>query len=227
MKAELSGNCRTTAMGILPHRSPEAALNLALSLDIPFWPQLPKLSFYEDMYVQASEHLPGIVIDEEGKRITFSLERFYEELPAYFENLEDPHYLRLSSRYSLVYDAFLARDLSGFYAVRGQCIGPVSYGLKITDEKNKPVIYHDEVRQFLFDFFSRKVKVQYEEMVRHHPRAFVWVGSPGWSSFLWPLQATAQSGRGRTTPLSWSSFPDPGGYTSAATLTGPSCSIWT
>ena len=27
---------------------------------VPFWPQLPLLSYYEDMYVQASEQVPGI-----------------------------------------------------------------------------------------------------------------------------------------------------------------------
>lgn len=41
-------------MGIMPHTNVERALELALSLDIPFWPQLPNLSFYEDMYAQTS-----------------------------------------------------------------------------------------------------------------------------------------------------------------------------
>ena len=30
---------------------------------MPFWPQLPNYSYYEDMYVQAAEHFPGIVLD--------------------------------------------------------------------------------------------------------------------------------------------------------------------
>jgi hypothetical protein len=29
----------------------ERALKAALSLDVPFWPQLPMRSYYEDMYV--------------------------------------------------------------------------------------------------------------------------------------------------------------------------------
>ncbi len=66
---ELEGRCRTTAMGIMPHTDVEKALELALGLDIPFWPQLPKVSFYEDMYVQASQNFPGIVVDFENKRI--------------------------------------------------------------------------------------------------------------------------------------------------------------
>jgi hypothetical protein len=62
-KLPFEANCRTTAMGIMPHRDVERALKLVLSLDIPFWPQLPHVSFYEDMYVQFSQHFPGITVD--------------------------------------------------------------------------------------------------------------------------------------------------------------------
>lgn len=179
MKTDLIGNCQTTAMGILPHTSIEKAFNLAFSLDIPFWPQLPRVSFYEDMYVQASEHMPGIIIDQENKRISFSKAKFYEELPEYFERMEDLDYFRLSPRYSLVYDAFLKKDLSQHYALRGQFIGPISYGLKITDENKKPIIYDDEVRQFLYEFMSQKIKVQYLELTQFNERAFVWTDEPG------------------------------------------------
>ena len=63
-RLDFAGELATTAMGIMPHEDVDRALDLALSLDIPFWPQLPKLSYYEDMYVQAMEHFPGAVIDE-------------------------------------------------------------------------------------------------------------------------------------------------------------------
>jgi len=59
---QLEGNCQTTAMGIMPHTDVDRALELALSLDIPFWPQLPKVNFFEDMYAQVSQHFPGIIL---------------------------------------------------------------------------------------------------------------------------------------------------------------------
>lgn len=179
MKTGLIGNCQTTAMGILPHTSMDQAMQLAFSLDIPFWPQLPKMSFYEDMYVQASEHMPGIIIDEHKKLISFSKDKFYEELPEYAENMEDLAYFRLSPRFSLVYDAFLRQDLSQRNAIRGQFIGPVSYGLKITDENKKPIIYDDEVRQFLYEFMAQKIKAQYLELEQYNEQAFVWTDEPG------------------------------------------------
>ena len=62
-KLNLPGKCQTTAMGIMPHNDVERVLNLALSLDIPFWPQLPNINFYEDMYAQVSQNFPRIIID--------------------------------------------------------------------------------------------------------------------------------------------------------------------
>src|SRR4030042_4705637 len=102
-------NCRTTAMGIMPHRDVERALSLSLALDIPFWPQLPKVSDYEDMYAQIAEHFPGVVIDVEGERVGFDSARFYDELPAYADRVGDPTMFDISERHSVVLHRFLER----------------------------------------------------------------------------------------------------------------------
>jgi len=176
-----SPNCQTTAMGIMPHQNIERALEVALSLDIPFWPQLPRVSYFEDMYVQALENFPGVRIDPDHQKIYFDLSRFYEELPSYFEKADDPQTFRLTKEFSLVYHQFLERDLSHYPAIRGQMISPISLGLKIVDERQKSIIYHDEVREVLFDFMQKKVNQQYYELREKNPNAFVWVDDPGLS----------------------------------------------
>src|SRR4030042_2351275 len=172
-------NCRTTAMGILPHQDVERALEVALSPDIPFWPQLPKVSYFEDMYVQALENFPGVKIDPAHQKIFFDLSRFYEELPSYFEKAEDPQTFRLTKESSLVYHRFLEKNLSHYSAIRGQVISPISLGLKVVDQDRKPIIYHDEVREVLFDFIQKKVNRQYRDLKAKTPNAFVWVDDPG------------------------------------------------
>ena len=57
----IPGDLLTAAMAVMPHTDASQALEAARSLDIPFWPQLLRLNYYEDMYVQASEHFPGII----------------------------------------------------------------------------------------------------------------------------------------------------------------------
>ena len=178
-RSGLSGDLATTAMGIMPHESVDAALDAALRLDIPFWPQLPRVSFHEDMYVQAMDHFPGVVIDEEARRIHVDTDRFMDELPAYLEQEASDELFRLSPEFSLVYRRFLSLDLASYRAIRGQMISPVSLCLKITDEKGKPLAYIDEMRGLAFSFLRRKVEVQARELAEKNPRAFVWLDDPG------------------------------------------------
>jgi hypothetical protein len=148
-------------------------------VDIPFWPQLPKLSYYEDMYVQAMEHFPGVVIDEANQRIYVNTEKFMDDIPAYLEQEDSPERFKLSPQFSLVYREFVARDLSACRSVRGQLISPVSLSLKIYDENGKPIAYNDEIRSLAFSFIQKKVNVQAEELRQRNERAFVWVDDPG------------------------------------------------
>ena len=38
MEAKIPGNLLTTAMAVMPHTDVTRALEMALSLDVPFWP---------------------------------------------------------------------------------------------------------------------------------------------------------------------------------------------
>jgi len=176
---QLEARCQTTAMGIMPHKDIDRALELALALDIPFWPQLPHVSLYEDMYVQASGNFPGISVDMETGKITLDSSRFAEELVSYSEGMTQPDTFRLTEEYSAVYHRFLGRTLTGYHAIRGQQIGPVSFGFKVVDEDNRPIIYNEEIRTILYDFMQRKANVQYHELKEKNANAFVWLDEPG------------------------------------------------
>jgi hypothetical protein len=176
---DMEGNLRTTAMGILPHTDIDAALELALSLDIPFWPQLPRVSFYEDMYAQMSQGFPGVRLDLEGERILFDTACFYEELPLYAEASSEPGYFALRSPYSAVYERFLACDLERYSAIRGQVIGPISFGFKVVDENLKPIIYNSDIKIVLFEFMLHKANYQVRQLQARNPNAFVWLDDPG------------------------------------------------
>ena len=179
MASLIPGNLHTTAMGILPHDQVDPALQLALSVDIPFWPQLPHVSYYEDMYVQAGEHFPGMVLLPEKNSLRFDTNKFYEELPELLDHWSDLDYFDISPAYSAVYHRFLELDLSGFVAIRGQMEGPVSFGLKVLDEGDRPIIFNDEVRPLLMDFLARRVQAQLTRLKEKHPKAFMFVDEPG------------------------------------------------
>lgn len=175
----IPGNLLTTAMAVMPHTDIERALEMALTLDVPFWPQLPNYSYYEDMYVQAAEHFPGIVLDVEARTLRFSMDKFALELEEALIRFDDPAYLDVSEAYSVVYHEFLALDLKDRPAIRGQLEGPVSFGLNILDQDGRPIIFDDTVRDFMLDFLSRRVNAQSARLKKLNPNAFMFVDEPG------------------------------------------------
>ena len=178
-KLEIQGNCRTTAMGIMPHTDINRALKLALSLDIPFYPQLPNISFNEDMYAQTSQNFPGITVDTENSKIYFDTDRFNREIIEYSERMAKQETFAPGQSYSVTYNRFLAEDLNGYPAIRGQITGPVSFGFRIVDENSRPIIYNEGVRGLLYDFIQRKVSRQYHELKERNSDAFIWLDEPG------------------------------------------------
>ena len=176
---DFQAGCKTTAMGIMPHTNVEQALKLALSLDIPFWPQLPNINFYEDMYAQTSQNFPGIVVDSENEKVSFNTARFEEEIDDYSQRMAESQTFVLSEDYSVVYRRFLAEDLQDYSAIRGQVTGSVSFGFRVTDENSRPIIYNEGVRTLLFDFIQRKVNTQYWQLKEKNHNAFVWLDEPG------------------------------------------------
>jgi methionine synthase II (cobalamin-independent) len=142
-----------TAIGSLPHKSPEVACRVILDNipEIPIWPQLPATDFRESMEIQYSEGLPGVVLDPAAGRmyfdtagdITAALEKFYESYMS--ENLD---YFRISPDFSRGIYA-MERRLSaekpaGLRYFKSHVTGPITVGLGRTDE-NKRAIYYNEM----------------------------------------------------------------------------------
>jgi len=175
----IPGNLLTTAMAVMPHTDVERALQAALSLDVPFWPQLPNFSYSEDMYVQAAEHFPGILLDVEKRTLRFSMDKFIAELEETMAQFEDPQYLDVSENYSAVYHRFLSLNLSNRAAIRGQLEGPISFGFNILDQDERPILFEDTVRPFMLEFLARRVNVQLNRLKMLNPNAFMFIDEPG------------------------------------------------
>jgi hypothetical protein len=175
----IPGNLLTTAMAVMPHTDVDQALKAALSLDVPFWPQLPLMSYYEDMYVQASEHFPGIQLNLTDRTLSFSFDKFIQEIEQAAAHFETPEYFDISTAYSAVYHRFLELDLADRSAIRGQLEGPVSLGLAICDQDKRPIIFDDTVRPFMLEFLARRVNVQLNKLKQLNPNAFMFIDEPG------------------------------------------------
>ena len=175
----IPGNLLTTAMAVMPHRNVDRALELALSLDVPFWPQLPLLDYHEDMYVQASEHFPGITVDFDKRKVLFSMDRFMDELENTLARFDDPDYFDVSQEFSAVYHRFLEIDLSNKPAIRGQLEGPISLGFNVLDQDDRPILFNDTVRPFMLEFMAKRVNAQLKRLKERNDNAFIYIDEPG------------------------------------------------
>ncbi len=175
----IPGNLLTTAMAVMPHRDVDRALQQALSLDVPFWPQLPHVSYHEDMYVQASEHFPGIEVDPVHRKMGFSTERFIREFDEAMAHFEEPEYFDISETYSVVYHRFLGLDLSARPAIRGQLEGPISFGFNVLDQEGRPILFDDSVRPFMLEFMAKRANIQLHRLKGRNPNAFMYIDEPG------------------------------------------------
>ncbi|MDY0221482.1 MAG: hypothetical protein RBR67_10130 [Desulfobacterium sp.] len=175
----IPGNLLTTAMAVMPHKDVDQALKAAMSLDVPFWPQLPNFSYMEDMYVQAAEHFPGIIIDMDKQTVRFSMDKFIQEFEQTMERFDDPDFFDVSEEGSVVYHRFLAQDLADRPAIRGQLEGPVSFGFNVLDQDDRPILFDDTVRPFLFEFMAKRINAQLSRLKKLNPNAFMFIDEPG------------------------------------------------
>ena len=175
----IPGNLLTTAMAVMPHTDVDRALDLALTTDIPFWPQLPHYNYYEDMYVQAAEHFPGILLDLDKQTLRFSMDKFVDEFEETMNRFDQPDYFDISHTYSVVYHRFLEMDLKDRPAIRGQLEGPISFGFNVLDENERPILFNDTVRPFMYEFMAKRINVQLARLKQKNDNAFMYVDEPG------------------------------------------------
>lgn len=182
---EFTAELRSLAAGSLPHTDSTAACKLALStLDIPAWPQLPRLSFMENMYVQFSERFPGVVIDNEqiyidrDQDLDPELESLYI---AYLMN--DLEYAAISIDYAAGLHCFLEMDGDHPAIVKGQVTGPVSWGLMVADQNRKPVLYDDILAEAVAKHLRLKATWMEQELRKLSPQTIIMVDEPYMSSF--------------------------------------------
>jgi len=181
---ELSG--LATAVGSMPHTDPGEACRLVTTFlpQIPAWPQLTKLSFLENMYVQFSEGFPGIVVENERvcvdrrKDLEEALEQLYA---SYLESEAGKH--AISPNYAAGLHAFLETKLHSPRAVKGQVTGPISFGLTVTDQDRRPILYDDVLADALAKHLKLKAAWQEAQLRTLYPNTIIFVDEPYMASF--------------------------------------------
>ncbi len=181
-----------TGIGSMPHLDEQAGIRLMLKNfpQIPVWPQLPQKNFYEDMRVQFSESLPGIVCEparqklyvDTGRNLDENLENFYSQYLS--GNLE---HFAVSKLYAAGFYGFIRIlkevPVKTIVYIKGQVIGPVSMGLATTDQNKRSIIYREEFVDVLTKHILMKAKWQIKRLKDVFPEVIIFIDEPYLASF--------------------------------------------
>ena len=142
--------------------------------DIVFWPQLTRRDFLENMYVQFSEGMPGVEIDNNNKTIIINNQRdnFEGELESCLQHYLDGDldHFSISRNYAEGFYAmldFASKNKYDFF--KGQVIGPISFGLSVKQKNQQAVIYNQDLYQATVKALAMKAAWQIREIRKANP----------------------------------------------------------
>ena len=189
--------CLATTIGSLPHT--DVALGTRLMFestpDIPSWVQFPRRAFHENMMVQFTEGVPGLV--ERGDRVYFDT-----EAPWFTDQLIDfyARYLAateagdssaldsfgLSSEYAAGFGEFTARlveQATPPVAVKGQVTGPFTLGTNLLDQNRRSSYYNDQLRDVIVKTVALKAMWQLAQLSPFGSQVMIFLDEPSLLGF--------------------------------------------
>ncbi|MDA8090680.1 MAG: hypothetical protein M0Z61_10765 [Nitrospiraceae bacterium] len=169
----------TTGIGSLPHEDAEAAVTLILgTFDIPFWPQLPRVSFREQMIPQYSEGLPFIRVDSQ-KKTTWVNRSGSDELERFYETYNENTRIAISENFAEGLHTFL-RVTKGrkFKWLKGHVTGPLTFTLGLNDYQGKPVYYDEELREVYLMGLQAKARWQIDALKAKAEQVVIFIDEP-------------------------------------------------
>ncbi len=181
-------NFLTTHVGSVPHKDPaDLTHRLASSLDIPAWLQLPRRNYLENIYTQYAATLPGAVVDAEKEKAVMRTDGDFEaQLEVFYQSVIDD---RLED-FALTPDCAL-----GFFAlldelkpkpaawVKGQVMGPISFGLTVTDQNLRASLYNETLADVIVKHMSMTSRWQVRQLKTAGENVILFVDEPYMASF--------------------------------------------
>ncbi|MBI5144549.1 MAG: hypothetical protein HZA30_05740, partial [Candidatus Omnitrophica bacterium] len=135
------------------------------------------------MYVQFSQSLPGLILDEAKNIIHIDTSKVAKEIEEVYSRYLDGdlEYFKISEAYAqglyefLKYPKSLNPDMK---FVKGQITGPVSYALFLTDQNKRSVIYDRDLFEVLTKVLSMKARWQIKRLKEVHGKVILFIDEP-------------------------------------------------
>lgn len=178
-------NFEATGIGSVPFKDAVTACQVIFDnfRSIPFWPQLPKRSFLESMYVQYCEGMPGVVLDNKAETIHINIAKAYEELEtAYTKYVEgDVGHFAISKEHAngfYEFESILRASGKKIKVAKGHITGPISYALFVTDENKRGIMYEKDIYEVVTKTLAMKAKWQIRRLKEFAENVIIFIDEP-------------------------------------------------
>jgi len=173
---DLKNEC--LAIGSLPYKNINDTMDIVQKYyyNIPFCPQLPRMSKKEDMIIQYLDKMPGIIFDDlnETFYLDMETETFSEDLENLFVTYENTlsdincpllDNYGLTDEYSKAFAPYIeiVRKLKPKYA-KTQITGPFTLATSLTDKEGKCAYYDETLREIIVKTLALKALWQIKEI---------------------------------------------------------------
>ena len=185
------------SIGSLPNEDLEKAMGLVKeNFNIPFWPQLTKISKNEDMIIQFLENMPSFFSDKDYLDIEDN--RFYVDLEQFFADYEqicsgDFSILdKYAIKSSLSFQEFknIIKERKPKFA-KGQIVGPFTLSASLVDKNGRCAFYDETLKEIIVKTLTLKALWQIKEIKFTNPSTtpIIFIDEPslsqlGTSAFL-------------------------------------------
>jgi len=184
--------CLATTIGSLPHLDPArgTALMFENTPEVPAWCQFPKRAYYENMMVQFTEGIPGLIHEDERIFVSTEGDQYIEEVTRFYEDyleiidgnqLDNLDRYGLSSDYAAGFSEFITQlesQFNSYTALKGQVTGPFTHGINIVDQNGKCSYYDPQLRDIIIKATSLKALWQIVKLKPFHSRIIIMLDEP-------------------------------------------------
>jgi hypothetical protein len=180
-----------TGIGSVPFTDPGETVSLILETlpQVPYWPQMVRLGFAEEMTAQAARGLAALKLDAVNRTVQVDSEVPRDEaLAAFYE-------AALSG--DLAAFAMVEEEAHGFFALlktvaagklpcrvlKGQLAGPVTFAGMVKDQEGKPILFDRELTQAVCLGLARKAAWQAQKFRELGRNPVIFLDEPYLSGF--------------------------------------------
>ncbi|MBM4284552.1 MAG: methionine synthase [Deltaproteobacteria bacterium] len=186
-----------TGIGSVPFTDPDQAVGRILRHlpEVPFWPQMVRLGYAEEMLPQGAQGLPALEVDLEERRVRLdpradremALAHFYETA---FSGDLGPFALPPEGSRGFAALVKAVPTAPAISALKGQVVGPVTFAGMVKDAADKPILYDRELTQAVSQGLARAAAWQAQTFRNLGKEAVIFLDEPiltGYGSAFLPI----------------------------------------